>query len=41
MANSDKSLDTKIGALDLETYGKDGNGYGEQSVYAGGIAQVK
>nr|QWO71460.1 DNA polymerase [Termitomyces sp. T132]QWO71465.1 DNA polymerase [Termitomyces sp. T8] len=38
MPSSDKKRDTKIGSLDLETYGKDGNGFGEHSVYAGGIA---
>nr|QWO71469.1 DNA polymerase [Termitomyces titanicus] len=38
MPTSDKKRDTKIGSIDLETYGKDGNGFGEHSVYAGGIA---
>ena len=31
-----KEYDNKIGALDLETFGREDNGYGSQEVYAGG-----
>ena len=38
MSYNDKAIDTKIGAVDLETYSSDENGIGNLEVYAGGIA---
>ena len=31
-----KEYDNELGALDLETFGREDNGYGSQEVYAGG-----
>nr|YP_010555481.1 DNA polymerase [Ramaria rubella]UYR22230.1 DNA polymerase [Ramaria rubella] len=38
MAYADKVQDTKIGSLDLETYGSEQDGLGKFTVYAGGCA---
>ena len=38
MDYNDKFLDDKIGSIDFETYGLDGNGLGSLDVYAGGFA---